>query len=262
MDKLCGLHTDFIGQEYRYVKVTGSTNDDLRALSTQEQLPDGTVLLTSHQTAGKGRLGRRWEAAPDTSLLFSVLLRPEWAADRAGWVTMLTATAVTKAIAAITSLQTAIKWPNDIMIFHDGLWRKTGGLLLEGSMENGRLQQAIIGIGLNVNMSAAQLPDAITPPTSLSLAQGEEISRMELLNNILTTLEQMYLSAQSEQSPRPAWEKQLITIEQTVTATTRSGQIYVGMAESCDEYGRLLIRDDAGTLHPIAAADVTLRKSK
>ncbi len=259
MNTLNNLSTDFIGQEYHYVKSTGSTNDDLRALSRQNSLPDGTVLLTSHQTAGKGRLGRKWEAPPDTSLLFSVLLRPDWAAERASWVTMLAATAVTQAITAVTTLKTAIKWPNDVMIFHGGMWRKAGGLLLEGEMENGRLQQAIIGIGINVNMTTAQLPQAFTPPTALSLAWGGWIPRQTLLNNLLIALERGYLSACDGQSPQPAWEKQLITIGQQVTATAVSGKIIIGIAKSTDEYGRLLIHDDTGAIHPIAAADVTLR---
>ncbi len=259
MEKLSNLTTRFIGQEYRYVKSTGSTNDDLHFLSQQEQIPDGIVLLTSHQTAGKGRFGRKWEAPPDTSLLFSVLLRPDWTAERAGWVTMLAATAVVEAIAAVTNLKTAIKWPNDVMIFHEGLWRKVGGLLLEGAVENGRLQQAIIGIGINVNMTAAQLPQANTPPTALSLAWGGWVPRAALLDSVLIALERRYLSACEGQSPQSAWEKQLVTIGKRVTATAVSGRIVVGVAEGADEHGRLLIRDDVGVVHPITAADVTLR---
>ncbi len=262
METLDTLTTTFVGQEYRYVKSTGSTNDDLRTLSKQEQLPDGTVLLAGHQTAGKGRLGRKWEAPPETSLLFSVLLHSDWAAERAGWMTMLAATAVIQAITTITNLKTAIKWPNDIMLFHDGLWRKTGGLLLEGDVQNGRLQQAIIGIGINVNMTAAQLPPAVTPPTSLSLAWGGWVPRLMLLNSLLIALERGCLSARDGQSPQPAWEKKLITIGQEVTATAVSGKIIIGTAESTDKYGRLLIRDNINTLHPISAADVTLQASR
>ena len=255
------LLTRFVGHAYRYVEETGSTNDDLRAVLAHESLPDGLVLLTNHQTAGKGRLQREWVAAPDSSLLFSVLLRPNWAAERAGWVTMLAATAVSEAIAAVTKLRVAIKWPNDVMIFHGGEWRKAGGLLLEGAMENGRLQHSIIGIGLNVNMSIAQLPEAITPPTSLSLAGKRPFSRKLLLTTILTKLETAYEAANAGQSPQPAWQAQLMTIGQPVTATFDDGKTVSGMAESTDEYGRLLLRDTTGKLHPIAAADVTLRRT-
>ena len=253
------LLTRFLGHDYRYVEATGSTNDDLRALLESELLPDGMVLLTNHQTAGKGRLQRRWVAAPDSSLLFSLLLRPNWAAERAGWVMMLAATAVSDTISAVTGLTVGLKWPNDVMILHDGEWRKAGGLLLEGGTENGRLQHTIIGIGLNVNMTIAQLPQAITPPTSLSLAGKRPFSRKLLLTTLLSKLETAYEAANAGQSPQPAWQKRLMTMGQSVTATFADGRTVNGMAESTDEYGRLLLRDTTGTLHPIAAADVTLR---
>ena len=98
LSSISPLSTRFVGHEYRYVGATGSTNDDLRALLAHESLPDGMVLLSNHQTAGKGRLGRRWVAAPERALLFSLLLRPNWTAERAGWVMMLAATAVADAI--------------------------------------------------------------------------------------------------------------------------------------------------------------------
>ena len=253
------LSTRFIGQDYRYVAATGSTNDDVRALLARESLAEGMVLLANHQTAGKGRLRRRWVAVPDSSLLFSVLLRPNWAAERAGWVTMLTATAVSDAIMDVTGLTVGLKWPNDVMIWHGGTWRKAGGLLLEGGVENGRLQHSIIGIGINVNMDADQLPEAVTPPTSLSLAGKRPFSRKLLLTTLLTKLETAYEAANAGQSPQPAWQKRLMTMGQPVTATFADGKIISGMAESTDEYGRLLLRDETGVLCPIAAADVTLR---
>ncbi len=259
LSSISPLLTRFVGHDYRYVEATGSTNDDLRRLLESELLPDGMVLLTNHQTAGKGRLRRQWVAAPDSSLLFSLLLRPNWAAERAGWVTMLAATAVFEAITAVTKLRVAIKWPNDVMIFHDGEWRKAGGLLLEGGTVNGRLQHTIIGIGLNVNMTIAQLPEAVTPPTSLSLAGKRPFSRKPLLTTILTKLETAYEAANAGQSPQPAWQNLLITMGQPVTATFADGKKISGTAENTDEYGRLLLRDTTGTLHPIAAADVTLR---
>lgn len=255
------LSTHFVGHDYRYVEVTGSTNDDMRHLLAQESLPDGAVLLTNHQTAGKGRLRRQWVAAPDSSLLFSLLLRPDWEAERAGWVTMLAATAVSEAIATVTKLTVGLKWPNDVMLLHDGDWRKVGGLLLEGVTANGRLQYSIIGIGINVNMTANELPPAVTPPISLSLAGKRPFSRKLLLTTILAKLETAYESANAGQSPQPAWQAQLMTMGQPVTATFADGKTISGIAESTDEYGRLLLRDTVGKLHAIAAADVTLRRT-
>jgi BirA family biotin operon repressor/biotin-[acetyl-CoA-carboxylase] ligase len=260
LNDISPLLTRFIGHDYRYVEATGSTNDDMRRLLAQESLPDGAVLLTNHQTAGKGRLRRQWVAAPDSSLLFSLLLRPDWEAERAGWMTMLASTAVSEAIATVTKLTVGLKWPNDVMLLHEGEWRKVGGLLLEGGTANGRLQHTIIGIGINVNMTADELPAAVTPPISLSLVGKRPFSRKLLLTTILTKLEAAYDAAYAGQSPRLAWQAQLITLGQPVTATFPDGKIINGTAESTDEYGRLLLRDATGKLRPIAAADVTLRR--
>ncbi len=257
------LTTQWIGHPYRYFASVPSTNDLLKeqirdAAST---LPAGTVFLTDYQSQGRGRLNRRWLAPAGSSLLLSVLFWPDWPTEQAHWLTMLTSLAAAEAMETVTGTTVGVKWPNDLMIWPKDGWRKVGGLLLEGGMgEDGRLQHAIMGIGLNVNIPPAQLPDAAVPATSLLAAGGQSISRLLLLAAFLQRLETRYELADGGQSPQPDWNQRLITLGERVQATNLGGERPImGIAEGTDGWGRLLVRGDDGRLHTIAAGDVTLR---
>lgn len=254
------LTTAWLGRPYRYVARTGSTNDDLKQWAAGGA-PHGAVLLTDFQSAGRGRLDRRWEAPPGTSLLFSALLRPVgWPAERGAWLTMLAALAAAEAIEAVVGLPAGLKWPNDVLLDADG-WRKAAGLLLDTSFDAaGGLETAVIGIGVNVNIGPADLPAAATPATSLLVACGRPVSRRALLIELLARLEQGYAAAAAGQSPAPGWSARLLTLGQGVHVTSgATAATWSGTAEGIDEWGRLLVRDAAGHLHTIAAGDVTLR---
>ncbi|MCA9933709.1 MAG: biotin--[acetyl-CoA-carboxylase] ligase [Ardenticatenaceae bacterium] len=261
------LTTHWLGRAYHYVPTIGSTNETLKQMAAdgdETAAPAGTVLLADYQSQGRGRLQRRWEATPGTALLFSVLLRPQWPATQANWLLMIASLAVVRAIAAVCpALTVGIKWPNDIMVQQMGEWRKVGGLLLESEMDgNGRISTAILGMGLNVNLTAAQLPQAATPPTSLLLAGGQPVSRQALFTVLLAELEALYETAVSGQSPLSAWRAQLITIGQQVEVTeVGNGRSLYGMATGTDEWGHLQVTNAAGQVYTITAGDVTLRPS-
>jgi BirA family biotin operon repressor/biotin-[acetyl-CoA-carboxylase] ligase len=174
---------------------------------------------------------------------------------------MLASVAAAEAVESLTGLSVGVKWPNDLVTAIDGVWHKFGGLLLEGDWtENGRFQHIILGIGINVNIPAGQLPEAATPAASLLTASGRRLSRLDLLADFLQRLEMGYEQAENGQSPRPAWQERLITLgKQVQVRHSGTGQQVHGLAEGCDDWGRLLVRDEAGVLHTIAAGDVTLR---
>lgn len=256
------LVTRWIGRTYRYVPRIGSTNDQLKQwLADSDRHPAGTVLLTDYQTAGRGRLDRRWEVPPATSLLFSVLLRPDWPAEQGGWLTMLAGVAVAEAIEAITGLKARLKWPNDIMIEQHDRWHKVAGLLLDAVLnEAGHLASAILGIGMNVNIPAEALPEAITPATSLLVARGQPVERLPLFLACLERLERQYDAADAGRSPWAAWNDRLITLGQMVTVSAAGTRVtFTGLAEATDEQGYLIVRDQTGRRHRLAAGDVTLR---
>ena len=258
------LRSEWIGQSYQYLESAGSTNDLLKkqvAAGGETSPASGAVLLTDYQEHGRGRLNRSWQAPAYTSLLFSVLFRPDWPALRISWLTMLAGLAVAEAVEAETKLPVSLKWPNDVVIRHDGAWYKICGILLEGHVSPAqRLEHAILGVGINVNIPLAQLPPTFQPATSLLVAAGRPISRLSLLAELLQRIERLYEAADRGDSPRQQWNRRLITLGQHVEVG-RVGQAIplLGTAEGTDEWGRLLVRDDDGQLHTITAADVTLR---
>ena len=148
-----------------------------------DDLPEGAVATTDHQTAGRGRLGREWEDAPGTSVLVSVLLRPP-AERSAPELSLVAAAATAEAVEAATTLSAQIKWPNDVMLNR----RKVAGILAE--MHGGTV---VIGIGVNVNQTAGQLPaDARTPAGSLRSLTGSDYDREAVLASVLERLSTRY----------------------------------------------------------------------
>lgn len=255
------LTTKWLGRAYRYFANAASTNDLLKD-GDSDDLPAGAVFLTDYQSQGRGRLNRRWLAPAKSSLLLSILFRPNWPPEQAQWLTMLTSIAAAEAVESATGLTVGVKWPNDLVVQQANIWHKFSGLLLEGDMgEDGRLQRAIMGIGINVNIPKDELPDAVTPAASLLAATGRPISRLALLVDFLQRLETGYATAVSGQSPYLVWKRRQILIGQPVQVTQLDTERrVVGLAEDTDDWGRLLVRDENGRVHAIAAGDVTLRR--
>jgi BirA family transcriptional regulator, biotin operon repressor / biotin---[acetyl-CoA-carboxylase] ligase len=159
-----------------------------RAPSTQRLLqpdhPEGAVAVAEEQSEGRGRLGRSWHAPARSSVLVSILLRPDVDSARLPELSLVMGGAVAEAIADVTELEPAIKFPNDVLL----AGKKVAGILAESS--DGRV---VVGIGVNVNQTAEQLPaDAQTEPTSLRLERGEPVDRAALLAAILLRVEGAY----------------------------------------------------------------------
>jgi BirA family transcriptional regulator, biotin operon repressor / biotin---[acetyl-CoA-carboxylase] ligase len=156
-------------------------------ISTQRLLPDegpeGAVAVTDHQLEGRGRHGRSWVDAPGTSLLLSLLLRPDVPGERLPELTLVAAEACRDAVAA-AGAAAAVKEPNDVLVGG----RKVGGVL--GDAADGRV---VLGIGVNVNQTPKQLPKgARLPATSLRIELGRPVDRADLLAELLAALERGY----------------------------------------------------------------------
>ncbi len=258
------LTTKWIGRRYHYFDAIGSTNSELKKAvfaNNGDHLPDGTLYLTDFQSAGRGRLDRKWEAPKGTSILMSILFRPDWPVQQANWLTMIAGLGVAEAITAVSSLDVYLKWPNDLMLSISGKWHKIGGILIDGDLdENGRLRAVILGIGINVNIPADKLPVANTPASSLLVAADKPILRLPLLISILEKIEAYYETAVQGKSPQPAWNQRLINIGKPVQVSTGTDKISItGIVEGTDIWGQLLVRDEQNRVHTIAAGDVTLR---
>ncbi len=259
------LSTSWLGRSYRYLPVVDSTNDllnDQTVIADPLTYPSGTVLLTEYQARGRGRMGRSWEAPAGSSLLFSILLRPDWPAERLHWLTMISGLAVSEAVEDQTGMAVRLKWPNDGVIERLNAWYKYCGILLEGSISgNALLEYAVAGIGVNVNIPGEQLPAANFPTTSLLVAGGHPVSRLDLLSVILTRFEHHYELVQNGGSPHEAWQKRLIFLNERVAVSLPGQETPItGIAVGTDREGRLLVRNQDGEVYRISAGDITLRK--
>jgi BirA family biotin operon repressor/biotin-[acetyl-CoA-carboxylase] ligase len=164
------------GHEYLYVESTPSTQ-----LLLAPEAPEGTVVVAGEQTAGRGRLGRQWLAPAGTSLLCSVQLLPQVDPRRLTELTVTAAYAAADAIESVAGLAPEIKEPNDLLLGG----RKVAGLLAEA-----REERVVLGIGINVNIPADELPTDVA--TSLLVETGHELDRADLLIELLDRLEQRY----------------------------------------------------------------------
>jgi biotin-[acetyl-CoA-carboxylase] ligase BirA-like protein len=176
------------GREYAYVESTPSTQ-----LLLEPDAPEGAVAVADEQTAGRGRLGRRWFAPAGTSLLCSVQLRPEVSPERLPELTGVAARACAEAIAAMTGIQPEVKFPNDLLV---------GGRKVAGILAEAREGRVVLGVGVNVNVEEIDLPTEVDrPATSLLAETGRTISRAGLLVELLERLGQRY-DAWVDQGPR------------------------------------------------------------
>ncbi len=161
-----------IGRDIRVFQETTSTNDVIERLA-RYGIKEGTVVFAESQSKGRGRLGRKWLSPSNKGLWFSILLRPSLRPQEATQLTVASANALRRAIQNHTGLKPGIKWPNDILL--NG--RKVAGILTEMAAELDRVKHVILGIGVDVNLNAADFPaDLRKTATSTMRAFAAEIS--------------------------------------------------------------------------------------
>jgi BirA family transcriptional regulator, biotin operon repressor / biotin---[acetyl-CoA-carboxylase] ligase len=168
-----------LGTPYRFVPETPSTQ---RLFGDDD--PEGATIATDHQTAGRGRLGRVWEDVPGRSLLVSVLLRPVVPMPVWPELSLVAGEAVATALRAETGVEASLRHPNDVVV---------AGRKLVGVLPEARPGRVVLGIGVNVNQTADELPtETVKPPTSLRVELGREVERAPLLAAVLRELERAY----------------------------------------------------------------------
>jgi BirA family biotin operon repressor/biotin-[acetyl-CoA-carboxylase] ligase len=255
------LTTHTFGRNLVILPRTGSTNDVAKELAVQGA-PEGTVVLADEQTAGRGRMGRRWSAPPGTCLLCSILFHPNLPPTQTQWLTMLCSLAAANAVEQVAGLPVALKWPNDLIISspQSRTWRKLAGLLTETTTEGDQIASVVVGIGINLNVEPEVLPTLAPDATSILAETGQPVDRVTLLAAFLAGIEQRYEALQAGESPHQEWAARLATLGQSVRAVTPS-ETLIGVAESVDEDGVLLLRTSDGTVHRLLSGDVTLARA-
>jgi BirA family biotin operon repressor/biotin-[acetyl-CoA-carboxylase] ligase len=241
------------GLSVEVVDEAGSTN----ALVTERAhsgAGEGLVVVAEHQTAGRGRLDRTWETPARSALTFSLLLRPSAPTASWPWLPLLAGYAVDQALEA-AGYDAAVKWPNDVLV--DG--RKVAGILVE-RIETGPGPAAVVGVGINVGMTADELP--VPEATSLLLASpsGSAPDRTTLLVDVLASLWESYTLWQDGGDPAAArlaesYVAACSTIGSEVRVDQPSGEVLTGTATGIDPSGRLLVAHDGGNT-AVNAGDV------
>ncbi|MDD5288222.1 MAG: biotin--[acetyl-CoA-carboxylase] ligase [Dehalococcoidales bacterium] len=245
-----GLTTHFVGQNVLYYPSVTSTND-IACQQAVQKSPEGTAVIADRQTTGRGRLKRAW-VSPSGNIAVSIVFYPVKA--HLHYLTMLASLAVMHSIETTTGLKCQLKWPNDVLI----KGKKVCGILLESQAKPDRVDYAVIGIGINVNMRLADYPEIAPIAASLADESGKEVSRLDLIRNLFIAMEALYLRMQSGESLLLEWKDNLITLGKNVRV--RSGEdVYEGTAESVADDGSLLLRSPDGSLMKFMAGDVTLR---
>jgi len=241
----------------RGFETVGSTNT--KAVNwAREGAEEGSVVVTEYQSEGRGRHGRTWDAQKGKNLMFSVVLRPDLAADRLGLITVAASVAVAETIDDFVSPhRAALKWPNDVLL--EG--RKTCGMLLESSIS--RVQSAevvVLGVGLNVNQTA--FPDALADTaTSLRLTTGRPVLRVPLFARLLWQLEVRYDAVQSgdDTSVREAFHDRFSALQKQVSfRVPGTDRTITGTVQGITETGALHLNTSHGP-EIVHAGDVTTR---
>ncbi len=226
---------------------------------------EGVVVLTDSQTAGKGRLGRRWFDRSGYNALSSTILHPLFPPYL---LVMVASLAVVEAIKNISNVDATIKWPNDVLIDD----RKVAGILIETSRDPQGKLVAVVGIGVNLNGPIAQAVAPEAAPlqetaTTLETACGHAVSRETFIVYLLEALEAMYLPLQQDASEasdndttssrliRERWRNYLSTLGRTIQV--RQGHtILSGIAEDVNDTGELFLRSHSGERVSITWGDV------
>ncbi len=252
------LGTRRLGRPALFFELVGSTNDAAHDLA-RGGAQDGLLVVADEQTAGRGRLGRGWWAPRGTCLLMSLVLRPGLPLARAGQLTMCLGLGAVEGIAAQTGATAVLKWPNDLLL----RGRKLGGMLTELDTTGGGLNYAVLGLGLNVNVSFDQpaAPEGLAETaTSLMASTGREIDRLALLAGILQRTEEWYERTVRGMPPHEAWAQRLDTLNRRVIVSMVMGRLE-GVAAGVTPEGALLVRDDEGVMHTVWSGDVTAVRS-
>ncbi|WP_292517601.1 biotin--[acetyl-CoA-carboxylase] ligase [Methanoculleus sp.] len=248
------LRTRFIGKQIRHFDRTASTSWIGKKLAgeTDPEKLHGMVIIAEEQTGGVGRLGRAW-VSPAGGIWATIVLKPKIPLDHLFMITMAGSVAIARAIRKEYNISALIKWPNDIFIGD----KKVAGLLLELAAEADTVHYALLGIGIDANISLAELSSPLKDIlTSLEAEVGHEVDRVALLARVLREFELRYQQLEDGEydSIIREWKSLSMTIDQRVVIKTIN-KTFAGEAIDIDAHGALIIRKDNGKVERVIAGD-------
>ena len=247
------IHTKWAGKTVHFARETDSTNLWIKRLA-KEGASEGTLALAEFQSAGRGRLGRSWEVPEGTSVMMSILLRPKFEPQYAPTLTLVMGMAVAKAVKNL-GFDVSIKWPNDVVVSH----KKICGILTEMGVRDGKIDYAVIGVGINVNIR--EFPEEMADKaTSLYLESGKEFDRSKIPGLVMEAFEEYYekFAATCDLSGlKEEYESILANYNQPVRVLAK--EPYEGVARGITDGGELLVEKTDGTIVAVSAGEVSVR---
>lgn len=249
------LQTKSMGREIEYYQRLESTNLEAFELIDEGAAVDGMVVITDHQSNGKGRRGRSWFASPGKAVTFSVILRLEISTEQSGLLSLAASTAVAQA-AEKFGLSPKLKWPNDIRLSG----KKCGGILVETRVKGMDVTWAVIGIGLNVNERSEDLPEELrASATTLSDEKGAPLQRELVVAWTLSALERLkdQLKRGNGEAVRSAWLERCDHLNQTVTFS-QDGEERSGTFSGVTKNGAAVIETEGGEM-VLTGEEISLR---
>jgi len=231
-----------------------STNNAAKDLYKQDA-GDGTVILAEEQTAGRGRMDRKWLSPPYKNILLSILLRPEMKVENIYSLTLALAVAGIDAIKNVNGLSCMIKWPNDIYLNN----KKLAGILTEFKARGENPDYVILGMGLNVNWNPEKEKNLLFPSTSIFNETGKVTSRNQLIAGILKIFENIYNDIIDERLDHVynRFNSLSLLTGEEVSVDTGEGKIR-GTALGIDKDGGLILKDFYGNVKKILNGDVSI----
>ena len=247
------IHTKWAGKTVHFARETDSTNLWIKRLA-KEGASEGTLALAEFQSAGRGRLGRSWEVPEGTSVMMSILLRPKFEPQYAPTLTLVMGMAVAKAVKNL-GFDVSIKWPNDVVVSH----KKICGILTEMGVRDGKIDYAVIGVGINVNIK--EFPEEMADKaTSLYLESGRKFDRSQIPGLVMEAFEEYYekFAATCDLSGlKEEYESILANYNQPVRVLAK--EPYEGVARGITDGGELLVEKTDGTIVAVSAGEVSVR---
>lgn len=251
---LRNLRTQTLGKEIVFFTEVDSTNTQAKQHAAEH--PEGTIFLAEAQNGGRGRLGRNWSSEPGKGIWCSVLFKPQVRPAAASQFPLITAVAIAQALRKL-DIPAHIKWPNDLLI--NG--KKICGILTEMGAELDQINYLVVGFGLNVKHQLTDFPVEIQNiATSLEIASGRTIDRVQLLCEILYQLEQRYLQflAEGFEPIRQDWKAYTCTLGRDTTISRFNQPPLRGKALDLNSDGTLLLELPDGQVISVISGEIPL----
>ncbi|MBN4076322.1 biotin--[acetyl-CoA-carboxylase] ligase [Gemmatimonas aurantiaca] len=252
------LKSKTFGSVMHTYKTVKSTNS-IASRFASDGSPEGTLVISEMQTAGRGRLGRSWHSPAGVGAYLSLILRPKIQPTEAPVLSLVAGLALAETIDHLTGLTATIKWPNDVLLGK----RKTAGILTELQADGDKVTAVIVGVGININQTRELFPDEFREKaTSLRIQRRRKVDRVKLVQEFLLRFERRYgefLAGGFAKLRKPTLKRSSL-LGKKVAVSLSNKRKTSGEVIDIDEFGRLVVLTATGEF-PLLSGEVTLTEN-